>query len=102
MTRVLLALLACAALPSCASYTVEPFYDPVSKQVLCCRAKAWSGKDVGTLNFFAAEKDGVFFVRLAETGVNAAAPIAAAAIAASDISAAVTSAAVTAAKFAPK
>lgn len=102
MIRALLALLVCSTVSSCASYTVEPFFDPVSKQVLCCRAQAWSGKDVGTLNFVAVENNGVFFVRLAETGVNAAAPIAAAAIAASDVSAAVTSAAVTAAKFAPK
>lgn len=102
MIRTALALLLAASLTGCASYTVRTFYDPVTKQYVCCEATAWSGKDVGTLNFVAAVKDGVFFVRLAETGVNASAPIAAAAIAASDVSAAVTSAAVTAAKFAPK
>jgi hypothetical protein len=74
--RPALVLLA-ASLGGCATYSVQPFFDEGAKQV-------------------------VYVIRFAETGVNAAAPIAAAAIAASDVSAAVTSAAITAAKFAPK
>lgn len=90
--RAALAILALASLCGCASYSVQPFYDAASNQILCCKATAWSGKDVGTLNFFAAQKDGMFVVRFAETGVSATAPIAAAAIGASDVSGAVVTA----------
>jgi len=99
--RAALLLILLAALAGCASYSVEPFYDTVSKQVLCCRATAWSAKDVGTLNFFATERGGAFVVRFAETGVKASAPIAAAAIAASDVSAAVIGATGAIVKLAP-
>jgi len=102
MIRAALSLLLAAALGGCATYSVEPFYDAGAGRVICCRATVTNSKNIATLNFFASETSEQMTVRLAETGVNAAAPIAAAAIAASDVSAAVTSAAVTAAKFAPK
>ena len=101
MIRALVCLTA-LALTSCATYSVQPFYDADAKQVICCRAMVSNSKNIATVNFFAAESNGTYIIRFAETGVDAAAPIAAAAIAASDVSAAVTSAAVTAAKFAPK
>ena len=101
MIRALVCL-AALALTSCATYSVEPFYDAGAKQVICCKATVTNSKNIATVNFFATESNGTYVIRFAETGVDAAAPIAAAAIAASDVSAAVTSAAVTAAKFAPK
>lgn len=94
--------LAVLCLPGCAVYSVRPFYDPASKQVICCEARVENSKNIASVNFDAMESGGVYRIHFVETGVNAAAPIAAAAIAASDISAAVTSAATTAAKFAPK
>lgn len=68
--------------------------------MICCEALVTNSKNIATVNFYATESNGVYVIRFAETGVNAAAPIAATAIAASDVSAAVTAAAVTAAKFA--
>jgi hypothetical protein len=102
MIRAALVLLVAVACSSCATYSVQPFYDKGAKQVICCKAVVTNSKNIATVNFFATESNGVYVIRFAETGVNAAAPIAAAAIAASDVSAAVTSAAITAAKFAPK
>lgn len=102
MIRVAIALLAMASLASCATYSVQPFYDAGAGAVICCKAVVTNSKNIATVNFFATESNGVYVIRFAETGVSAAAPIAAAAIAASDVSAAVTSAAITAAKFAPK
>lgn len=97
MIRLLPVLL----LAGCATYSVTPFYDAGAQKVICCKASVTNSKNIATVNFFATESNGVYVIRFAETGVNAAAPIAAAAIAASDVSAAVTSAAVAASKFAP-
>ena len=94
-----LAALLLLPLTGCATYNVEPFYDAGAGKVICCRASVTNSKNIATVNFFATESNGVYVIRFAETGVNAAAPIAAAAIAASDVSAAVTSAAVAAAKI---
>lgn len=94
------AALLCLLLAGCATYSVMPFYDADAGKVICCKASVTNSKNIATVNFFATESDGVYVIRFAETGVNAAAPIAAAAIAASDVSAAVTSAAVAAAKIA--
>lgn len=101
MIRAALVLLCVTVLSSCATYSVEPFYDSGAGAVICCRAVVTNSKNIATVNFFASESNGSYAIRFAETGVNAAAPIAAAAIAASDVSAAVTSAAIAAAKFAP-
>jgi len=94
------AALLCLLLAGCATYSVTPFYDAGAGKVICCKASVTNSKNIATVNFFATESDGVYVIRFAETGVNAAAPIAAAAIAASDVSAAVTSAAIAAAKIA--
>ena len=102
MNRASLSLALAAALTGCATYSVEPFYDAESHQVLCCRATVTNSKNIETVNFDATESNGTYRIHFVETGVSASAPIAAAAIAASEVSAAVTSAAVTAAKFAPK
>jgi hypothetical protein len=100
MIRVLLCL-APLLLAGCATYSVEPFYDTASKQVICCKAMVTNSKNIASVNFDATEQNGTYHIHFVETGVNASAPIAAAAIAASDVAAAVTSAATTAAKFAP-
>jgi hypothetical protein len=99
--RAALALILLASLAACATYTVEPFYDPSAKQVICCRASVTNSKNIATVNFDATAAAGSYRIHFTETGVNASAPIAAAAIAASDVSAAVTSAAAAAIKFAP-
>jgi hypothetical protein len=101
MIRAPLLLLLAGLLSSCATYSVEPFYDADAGRVICCKATVTNSKNIATVNFFASESSDQTTIRFAETGVNAAAPIAAAAIAVSDVSAAVTSAAATAAKFAP-
>jgi hypothetical protein len=89
------------SLAGCATYSVEPFYDAASKQVLCCRAIVTNSKNIASVNFDAVESNGTYRIHFVETGVSASAPIAAAAIVASDVSAAVTSAAAAAVKIAP-
>jgi hypothetical protein len=101
MMRAALALPLSVALCACATYSVEPFYDPGAHQVICCRASVTNSKNIATVNFDAMAAAGAYRIHFTETGVSASAPIAAAAIAASDVSAAVTSAAAAAIKFAP-
>jgi hypothetical protein len=95
-----LALLLAALLSGCAIYTVEPFREPTSGQIICCRASVFNSKDIATVNFFATYANGEYHFHLVETGVSASAPIAAAAIAASDVSAAITATAITVGKIA--
>jgi hypothetical protein len=72
--RPALVLLA-ASLGGCATYSVQPFFDEGAKQVICCKAVVTNSKNIATVNFFATESNGVYVIRFAETGVNAAAPI---------------------------
>ena len=95
------ALLLACLLAGCTTYSVEPFTDTATKQVICCRAVVTSSRDVGTLNFDAVLAQGNYRVRLAETGVSASAPIAAAAIGASAVTGAAIDAAGTIIKLAP-
>lgn len=94
MIRALLCL-SPLALASCATYSVEPFYDVGAGKVICCRAIVTNSKNIETVNFDAVYSDGTYRIHFVETGVSASAPVAAAAIAASDVAAAVVTAVTT-------
>jgi hypothetical protein len=59
-----------------AHYTVEPFYEPTTQKMICCRAEAFSGKDVSAVSFdLAMQPGGSITVHFTETGVGATAPL---------------------------
>lgn len=72
-----------------ARYTVEPFYDPDLKAVICCRAQVTSGKNAGSVIAHITKTGDSFTVDLTEQGVNSAASISAATGAVSDVAKAV-------------
>lgn len=78
MIRALLCL-AAIGLGGCAGtahYTVEPFYEPTTQTLVCCRAEAFSGKDVSAVSFdLAMQPGGSITVHFTETGVGATQPI---------------------------
>lgn len=101
--------LACAALPmlgACAGsahYTVEPFFNPGAQRLICCRAEAYSAKDVTSVTFdLSMQPSGSVTVHFTEQGVGATAPIQANTAAISAVAGAVTSAANAAAQFSLK
>ena len=78
MIRALLCF-ALAGLGGCAGtahYTVEPFFEPTSQKLVCCRAEAFSGKDVSAVTFdLSMQPGGTITVHFTETGVGATAPL---------------------------
>lgn len=101
------ASLACVAmaLSGCAGtahYTVAPFYDPGAQRMVCCRAEAFSGKDVSAVTFdLAMQPGGSITVHFTEQGVGAAAPIEAQSKSVTAIAGAVSSAAAAVSKLTP-
>ncbi|HVA81507.1 MAG TPA: hypothetical protein VNF29_11335 [Candidatus Binataceae bacterium] len=79
MIRAALACMAVAALGGCAGtahYTVQPFYDPAAQRMVCCRAEAFSGKDVSAVTFdLSMQPGGSITVHFTEQGVGATAPL---------------------------
>lgn len=75
------ALLLCLCLGGCAGtahYTVAPFYDATAQRIVCCRAEAFSGKDVSAVTFdLSMQPGGSITVHFTEQGVGATAPISA-------------------------
>lgn len=105
MIRALLCLvpLALAGCAGTAHYTVEPFYEPTAQKLVCCRAEAFSGKDVSAVSFdLSMQPGGSITVHFTETGVGATAPIQANTAAVAAVAGAVSNVAVTAAKFSLK
>jgi hypothetical protein len=104
MNKLAVALL-CCALAGCAgtaTYSVEPFYQPDLKQMVCCRASAQNGKDISSLTFDLSMTPGnTITVHFSELGVGATAPITAQSQATTAIAGAVSSAAAAAIKLAP-
>lgn len=97
---LLLPLVGCAGT---SHYTVEPFYEPTAGRLVCCRAEAFSGKDVSSMTFDLSMAQGnAITVHFAESGVGAAAPIQANTAAVSAIAGAVTATANAASKFSLK
>lgn len=105
MIRAALACSAAVALASCAGtahYTVEPFYEPAAGRLVCCRAEAFSGKDVSAVTFdLAMQPGGAITVHFTEQGVGATAPLTAQGSTVSSIATAVSNAAVAAIKVTP-
>lgn len=79
MMRAALALLLAVALQGCAGtahYVVQPFYDTGAQRMVCCRAEAFSGKDVAAVTFdLSMQPGGAVSVHFTESGVGATAPI---------------------------
>lgn len=79
MIRAALACAAAVTLASCAGtahYTVQPFYDASAQRMVCCRAEAFSGKDVSAVTFdLSMQPGGSITVHFTESGVGATAPI---------------------------
>lgn len=97
MTRLALALLLAGALSACAGtahYTVSPFYDQAAQRLICCRAEAFSGKDVAAVTFdLSMQPSGAITVHFTEQGVGATAPIQAQGVTTSAVAGAVSNAA---------
>lgn len=103
MIRTALVLAGAFTLAACAGtahYTVEPFYEPVTQKLICCRAEAFSGKDVAAVSFdLAMQPGGAITVHFTEQGVGATAPITAQSQATTAIAGAVSNAAAAAIKL---
>lgn len=97
--------LLCLGLSACAGtshYTVEPFYEPTTQKLVCCRAEAFSGKDVNALTFdLSMQPNNTVTVHFSESGVGATAPLTAQGAVISNVAGAVSSAAAAAIKLAP-
>jgi len=99
------AALLCLALAGCAGtshYTVEPFVEPTSGKLICCRAEAFSGKDVNSLTFDLSMAPGnTITVHFAEAGVGATQPLTAQGAVISNVATAVGNTAAAVVKLAP-
>ena len=85
-----------------AHYTVQPFYDQGAQRMVCCRAEAFSGKDVSAVTFdLSMQPGGSITVHFTEQGVGAAAPIEAQSKSVTAIAGAVSSTAAAVAKLTP-
>lgn len=100
---LLLAVLALSGCAGIASYVIEPFTDPSTGKLVCCKAIVQDGQDKGSVSVTVQNAaDGTFSLSFSETSVSATAPIAANAVTASAVAGAVSNVAVTAAKFSLK
>lgn len=106
MIRLALTLPLVGLLGACAGaarYSVTPFYEPELGRMVCCRAEAFSGKDVGSVTFdLSMQPDGSITVHFAESGVVATSPLAAQNAAISSVATAASNVAISASKFSLK
>ena len=103
MIRGALAVLLASAVAGCAgtaSYSVRPFYEPTTKQLVCCEAIAVNSKDISSLSFdLSMQPGGSVAVHFIESGVGATAPITAQGQVTTSVAGAVSNAAAAAIKF---
>ena len=103
MIRAALACVAVVALGGCAGtahYTVAPFYDGTAQRIVCCRAEAFSGKDVAAVTFdLSMQPGGSITVHFTEQGVGATAPIIAQSQTVGAVAGAISNTAISAAKI---
>lgn len=103
MIRAALACVAGLGLSACAGtahYTVAPFYDPGAQRMVCCRAEAFSGKDVSAVTFdLSMQPGGSITVHFTEQGVGATAPIIAQSQTVGAVAGAISNTAISAAKI---
>lgn len=99
------ALFLCLCLGGCAGtahYSVSPFYEPTAGRLVCCRAEAFSGKDVSAVTFdLVMQPSGSITVHFTEQGVGATAPLTAQGATVSSVATAVSNAAAAAIKVTP-
>lgn len=103
--RLALLCLAPLALAGCAgtaSYSVRPFYEPNTKQMVCCEAVVESSRDIQSVTVDAVKTGADYQIHFTESGVSSSAPIAANTAAVSAVAGAVTATANAAAKFSLK
>lgn len=102
MIRAALLALCLSGCAGTASYSVKPFYEPNTKQMVCCEATAINSKDISSLSFdLSSQPGGAVVVHFTETGVGATAPITAQSQATTAVAGAVSSAAAAAIKLVP-
>lgn len=91
------------ALSGCAGtahYAVRPFYDAGAQRMVCCRAEAFSGKDVSAVTFdLSMQPGGSITVHFTEQGVGATAPITAQSQTVGAVAGAISNTAISAAKI---
>ncbi|KDR41580.1 hypothetical protein [Caballeronia glathei] len=81
---------------------MKPFYEPNTKQIICCEASAQNGKDISSLTFdLSMAPDSTVTVHFAENGVGATAPLNAQGAVISNVAGAASNAAAAAIKLAP-
>lgn len=98
-------IIACLMLAGCAgqsSYTVRPYADPATGQMVCCEATVKSSRDVGAVSVHATKQpDGSYTLDFSEHDVSASKPVAAQSVEVNGISTAVSNAAAAAIKLTP-
>lgn len=103
MIRPALALVGSFTLSACAGtahYTVAPFYDLATQKLICCRAEAFSGKDVAAVSFdLVMQPGGAITVHFTEQGVGATSPITAQGQVTTAVAGAISNTAISAAKI---
>lgn len=102
MMRAAVALVLVGILSGCAgiaTYSVKPFYDDASKQVICCEALITNGKDIATINVDITRTNDTYTIHFQESGVGATAPVTAQGAVVSNVATAVSNTAITAAKL---
>lgn len=103
--KVLLVLGCLLTLGGCAGrsvYTVRPYTDAVTGQMVCCEATVNSSRDVGAVTVHAVRQpDGSYTLDFSEQDVSASKPIAAQSIEVNGISTAVSNTAAAVVKLSP-
>lgn len=96
ITLTCLLLCGCAGV---ASYSIKPFYDPISQRVICCEANVTNGKDIASITVDVSKTGDNYALHLHERGVNASSPIEEQSKTVSSVAGAVSNVAETAAKL---
>lgn len=58
-----------------ASYSIRPFYEPVTQKIVCCEAVVRNGKDISLITVDVSKTGENYTLHLHEEGVNASKPI---------------------------
>jgi len=84
------------------TYTVRPYTDSVTGQMVCCEATVSSSRDVGSVSVHAVRQpDGSYTLDFTEQDVSASKPIAAQSVEVNGISTAVSNTAAAVVKLSP-
>lgn len=99
---ILATLLLLAGCAGESQYTVRPYTDPMTGQMVCCEATVQSSRDVGSVTVHAVKgTDGSYTLDFSEQDVSASKPITAQSSDVTAVSNAVSNTAIEAAKLTP-